>query len=101
MAELDTERLLDFIQRIINNSPDEQTATLRLKQLLSIMKNMQGVQIKDVEMLEETVFNISYLKTEPEIWSSTPLTKKGLEIAQRRARERRNREELAADTGRC
>ena len=67
MAKLDTERLLDFIQRIIKNSPDEQTATLRLKQLLSIMKNMQGDQKKDVEMLEELVFNISYLKKDPEI----------------------------------
>lgn len=101
MAELNTERLLDFIQRIIKNSPDEQTAALRLKQLLSIMKNMQGDQKKDVEILEEVVFNISYLKKDQEICSLTPLTKEGLEIAQRRARERRRQEELASDWGRC
>lgn len=101
MAELDTERLLDFSQRIIKNSPDEQTAVLRLKQLLSIMKNMQGDQKKDVEMLEELVFNISDLKKDPEICSPTSLTKEGLEIALRRARERRYQEELAADLGRC
>ena len=101
MAKLDTERLLDFSQRIIKNSPDEQTATLRLKQLLSIMKNMQGDQEKDVEMLEELVFNISYLKKDPEICSLRPLTKEGMEIAQRRARERRYQEERAADMGRC
>ncbi len=101
MAELDTERLLDFIQRIIKNSPDEQTAALRLKQLLSIMKNMQGDQKKDVEMLEELVFNISYLKKYPEICSLTSLTKMGLEIAQRRAEERRRQEELASNWGRC
>lgn len=101
MAELDTERLLDFSQRIIKNSPDEQTAALRLKQLLSIMENMQGVQKKDVEMLEGLVFNIRYLKNDQEIDSRTPLTKEGLEIAQRRARERRLQEKLAADRGRC
>ena len=101
MAKLDTERLLDFIQRIIKNSPDGQTAVLRLKQLLSIMKNMQGDQKKDVEMLEELVFNISDLNKDREICSPTPLTKEGLEIALRRARERRYQEELAADWGRC
>ena len=101
MAELDTARLMVFIQRIIKNSPDEQTAELRLKQLLSIMKNIRGDQKKDVEILEEVVCHISYLKNDQEICSRTPLTKKGLEIAQRRARERRLQEELASRWGRC
>ena len=90
--------LLNFIQQVLRHSATQAKARLTLSQLRSTLE-IQGVNSKMLSLIQTTVDSL------PESLelakSSASYTKEELEIAKRRAAERRAREEAARHYSRC
>jgi len=99
MAEMDKERLREFIYRICRDSRDDQTAKLRITQLLEILKQQNAGG--DLTGIAETaVSDIQELKEHA--MQKSGLSDEDLQTAHRRAAARRWQEmEIERTHSRC
>ena len=94
---MDTNTILIFAQRIIKTCSDR-----KIKQTLSELKSLlasQGAPFSDLNMLQAMIDNIPEMKVA--VHNTEVLTKQDVEIAERRAEDRRIRERAAMRMGRC
>ena len=93
MAEMDRERLMEFIRLIVGSGQTPGAAMFQLNQLAEILDRQE-----DTRHLAGTVRTAS--QDYPEVAAaakSAPLNAEALQIAHRRAEERRKREAEMAD----
>lgn len=93
---MDKKTLLIFAKRIFNSS-SEYKATVSLWQLKTLLEE-QGAPIDDIALLKKMIQSAPEMK---EAAQKAILTELDVEIAERRAKERKAREEAARYRGRC
>ena len=93
---MNKDTLLAFIQRILKNGSDLKSG-IALKQLLTILES-QNADPSMIKLVQSTLEGIPEAK---EAAKAKILTEEMLQIAFRRAKDRRRREEEAARQGRC
>ena len=93
---MNKDTLLAFIQRILENGSDLKSG-MAINQLLTILES-QNVDPSMIKLVRSTLEGIPEAK---EAARSEVLTEEMLQIAFRRAEDRRRREEEAARQGRC
>lgn len=93
---MDKKTLLIFAMRIFSSS-SETKATVSLRQLKTLLEE-QGASKEDIALLEKMIQSAPEMK---EAAQKAALTEVDVEIAERRARERKAREEAASYRGRC
>ena len=93
---MDKKTLLIFAKRIFSSS-SETKATVSLRQLKTLLEE-QGASKEDIALLETMIQSAPEMK---EAAQKAALTEVDVEIAERRARERKAREEAALHRGRC
>ena len=93
---MDKKTLLIFAKRIFSSS-SETKATVSLRQLKTLLEE-QGASKEDIALLEKMIQSAPEMK---EAAQKAALTEVDVEIAERRARERKAREEAALHRGRC
>ena len=93
MAKMDRERLLEFIQLIVEGSPSSIAAIHQLLQLASILE-MQEETRDLAETVKEAAEDHPEIR---ELVQSSPLSEEALQTAHRRAEERRRRQAEMAD----
>lgn len=93
---MDKKTLLIFAKRIFNSS-SETKAILSLRQLKMLLEE-QGAPIGDIALLEKMIQSAPEMK---EAAQKAVLTEEDVEIAERRTKDRKAREEAARYRGRC
>ena len=93
---MDKKTLLIFAKRIFNSS-SETKAMVSLRQLKTLLEE-QGAPKGDIALLEKMIQSAPEMK---EAAQKAVLTEVDVEIAERRAKERKAREEAARNRGRC
>ena len=93
---MDKKILLIFAKRIFNSS-SENKAMVSLRQLKTLLEE-QGAPKSDIVLLEKMIQSAPEMK---EAAQKAVLTEEDIEIAERRAKERKAREEAARCRGRC
>lgn len=93
---MDKKTLLIFAKRIFNSS-SETKAMVSLRQLKTLLEE-QGAPKGDIALLEKMIQSAPEMK---EAAQKAVLTEVDVEIAERRAKERKDREEAARYRGRC
>ena len=93
---MDKKILLIFAKRIFNSS-SENKAMVSLRQLKTLLEE-QGAPKSDIVLLEKMFQSAPEMK---EAAQKAVLTEEDIEIAERRAKERKAREEAARCRGRC
>ena len=93
---MDRKTLLIFAKRIFNSS-SENKATVSLRQLKTLLEE-QGAPKDNIALLEKMIQSAPEMK---ETAQKAVLTETDVEIAERRAKERKAREAAAIYRGRC
>lgn len=93
---MDKKTLLIFAKRIFNSS-SENKAMVSLRQLKTLLEE-QGAPKSDIVLLEKMIQSAPEMK---EAAQKAVLTEVDIEIAERRAKVRKAREEAARYSGRC
>ena len=93
---MDKKTLLIFAKRIFNSS-SETKAMVSLRQLKTLLEE-QGAPKGDIALLEKMIQSAPEMK---EAAQKAVLTEVDVEIAERRSKERKAREEAARYRGRC
>ncbi len=93
---MDKKTLLIFAKRIFNSS-SEMKAKVALRQLQTLLKE-QGESQSKIDLIEKMISSAPEMK---EMAQKVILTEDDVNIAKRRADERRQREEAARHYGRC
>lgn len=93
---MDKKTLLIFAKRIFSSSSSSK-AILSLRQLKTLLEE-QGAPKGDIALLEKMIRSAPEMQ---EVVRKEVLTEADVEIADRRAKERKAREEAAAYRGRC
>ena len=93
---MDKKTLLIFAKRIFNGSSTTK-AMMSLRQLKTLLEE-QGAPTGDMALLEKMIQSAPEMK---EVSQKAVLTEIDVEVAERRAKERKAREEAARNRGRC
>ena len=91
--------LLEYIRRIVRDGPERKARHI-LTELREILERMSTPK-EQIDLVNMTILSLPEAMQEARKADGRPLTERDLQIAARRAEERRRREAELHDYGRC
>ena len=95
---MDQDRAIQFIRRIVETSPDSSSAMLALGQLKKMLEEQLGKEAR--EALDEAYAGVCASLPEMKEYGALS-TMQDISTATQRAKDRKQREDMAARQGRC